>query len=125
MHKTGHSHNDTVGGHAIDDIKACHALCQECNHICSVALSYCLQKGGKHAEATYIKALLDCVEVCQTSANFMARGSDVHRKICGVCADICEKCAVSCEQVDPNDEMMKHCAEICRRCAASCHKMAA
>jgi hypothetical protein len=116
MHKTGHT---TMSA----DMEECSRLCLQCYRACLETITYCLKKGGKHADAMHIQTLLDCAEICQTSANFLGRGSDMHSKICGVCADICEKCAESCEQIDPNDEMMKHCAGMCRRCAESCRKM--
>ena len=30
--------------------------------------------------------LLDCAEICQTSANFMLRGSPLHTNTCAACA---------------------------------------
>jgi len=79
--------------------------------------------GGKHAEASHIQLLLACAEICQTSANFMLLGSDLHARTCGVCAEVCEQCATSCEQMG-NDAQMQACAEACRRCAESCQRMA-
>lgn len=96
--------------------------CLDCHSICLETITYCLQKSGRHAEANHIKLLLDCVEICQTSANFMARGSDLHMHVCAVCAEICEKCAESCAQFG-DDERLRACAEACRRCAKSCHQM--
>lgn len=108
-----------------DDMSECCHVCSECSRVCLETINHCLQKGGAHADAKHIQLLLDCAEICQTNANFLARGSDMHRRTCGVCAEICEKCAESCEQVDPNDEMMRHCADMCRHCAESCRKMVA
>lgn len=53
----------------------------------------------------------------------MLRGTSVHGVICGACAEICRRCADSCESMG-EDEQMKRCAEICRRCADSCEAMA-
>ena len=86
-------------------------------------MSHCLQQGGRHAEASHIQLLLDCVDICRTSADFMLRGSDLHTLTCGVCAQVCERCAQDCEQMG-DDEMMRRCAEACRRCAESCRRMA-
>ncbi len=93
-----------------------------CNSVCLETLTYCLQKGGKHADATHVQLLLDCSEVCQTSANFMLRDSQLHGLLCGVCAEVCDRCATSCEQLG-DDAQMKACAEACRRAALSCRKM--
>lgn len=95
----------------------------QCHSVCLETVTHCLHTGDKHAEAGHIRLLLDCVEICQTSANFMLRGSDLHTHTCGVCAEVCERCARSCEQMG-NDEQMQACAEACRRCAESCRRMA-
>lgn len=79
--------------------------------------------GEDHAESTHIRLLLDCAEICQTSANFMLCMSDFHGQVCGICADVCEHCAEDCERF-ADDKMMQKCAEICRSCAQSCREMA-
>lgn len=100
------------------------AMSAECHRICMATVKYCLDKGGKPADPRHIQTLLDCAEICQTTSNFILRESDMHERVCAVCADICEHCAESCEQVDDHDEMMKHCANVCRRCAEACQKIA-
>ena len=107
-----------------DEMRRCIEICQACHAMCTETVTHCLKMGGKHAEADHIRLLLDCAEICQTSANFMLRGSDLHARTCGVCAEVCERCAEDCQRVDPNDAQMKACAELCRRCAASCRTMA-
>jgi hypothetical protein len=67
--------------------------------------------------------MLDCAEICETSANFMIRGSELHHLTCGACAEVCDRCAEDCERMG-DDETMRRCAETCRRCAESCHRMA-
>ena len=106
------------------DLEQCIDNCQQCHEIClRTVLTYCLPKGGKHAEASHIRLMLDCAEICETSANFMIRGSDLHRLTCGACAEVCERCAEDCERMG-DDETMRRCAETCRRCADSCNRMA-
>ena len=105
-------------------MQQCIDECLNCHSICLETVTHCLQKGGPHAEANHIRLLLDCVEICQTSANFMLRGSDLHTRTCAVCAEVCQRCAEDCERIDPNDSMMKACADACRRCAESCERMA-
>jgi hypothetical protein len=108
--------------HLTDEIRSCIEECLRCQTIClSEAIGHCLEKGGRHTEPAHFKLMLDCAEICQTAANFMARGSDHHRHICGECAEICRACAESCETVGD----MKECVDACRRCAESCEKMAA
>jgi Domain of Unknown Function (DUF326) len=105
-------------------MQQCIQNCLDCHRICSETITYCLQLGGAHAEVKHISLLLDCADICQTSANFMIRGSEMHRRICGVCSDICDRCAADCERMGIDDVQLKTCAEICRRCAESCRQMA-
>lgn len=95
----------------------------DCQTVCFETVSYCLTQGGEHAAPDHMKLLLDCAEICQTAANFMARDSDAHALTCRVCAEICDRCAASCEQMG-DDEQMRRCADACRRCAESCREMA-
>jgi len=106
------------------DMQQCIQECLNCHSVCLATVSYCLQMGGKHAEAHHITTLLDCAEICQTSANFMLRGSQLHTRTCRVCAEVCERCAQECERFG-DDTQMRSCAETCRRCADSCRRMAA
>jgi hypothetical protein len=97
--------------------------CLECARTCLETVRHCLEMGGEHATAAHITALLDCAELCETSANFMSRGSNLHASVCAACAEACIRCAEECERF-PDDEVMRRCAEICRRCAESCRQMA-
>ncbi len=47
--------------------------------------------------------------------------SDLYKLTCGVCAEICRRCAEDCERIGGMDE----CVQACRRCAESCQRMAA
>lgn len=107
------------------EMRDCISNCTECHNICVETANHCLEMGGKHAEASHIRGLLDCAQACATSADFMLRGSALHPNVCGVCAEACERCAESCERLADGDELMLRCAEICRRCAESCRQMAA
>ena len=87
-----------------------------------VRVAYCLAQGGKHTASEHLRLLADCAEICQTSANFMLRGSPLHVQTCAACAAICQRCAEACESMS-NDAVMKACAEACRRCADNCQRM--
>lgn len=110
-----HHHHDSHTDHCIK-------ACNECRDVCQDTLfHHCLPAGGKHAEAEHVKLMLDCIQACQTAADFMRRGSSVHASECAACADVCEACAESCERIGGED--MKRCAEACRACAKSCREM--
>lgn len=104
------------------EMQECIDHCQECQEICLEAVDHGLRQGGPHAEAGHIRLLLDCAEICRTSAGFMLRGSELHGRTCAVCAEICERCARDCEGFE-DDDLLKQCAEICARCAESCRRM--
>ena len=106
-----------------ETMRECIEECHMCHDSCLETVTHCLQMGGKHAEPNHIRLLMDCAEICQTSANFMLRMSDFHTDTCGVCADVCERCAEDCDRFG-DDEMMQECAESCRSCAESCRNMA-
>lgn len=110
--------------HMSEEMQSCIKACSDCHEICLETVTYCLEKGGEHAEAPHIRVLLDCAEICETSHDFMLRGSDLHGRTCDVCAQVCERCAEDCERFG-DDEQMRACAEACRRCAESCRRMAA
>ena len=107
------------------EMRECIDNCTTCHAICVETANHCLEMGGKHAEASHIRTLLDCAQICATSADFMLRGSELHARTCGVCAEACERCAADCERLADGDELMLRCAQMCRRCAGSCRQMAA
>lgn len=86
---------------------------------------YCLTMGGAHTALEHVGLLLDCAQVCATSADFMLRGSSLHSQVCGICATVCEPCSDDCDRLAGDDELMRRCAQTCRECAASCRQMAA
>jgi hypothetical protein len=106
------------------EIQRCIQRCMECHQACMETVNHCLELGGKHAEPSHIRLLMDCAEICATAADFMMRGSHRHSQICGVCEDICKDCAKDCETMANGDRSMLVCAEVCRSCADTCHEMA-
>jgi len=64
--------------------------------------------------------MMACAEICQTSANMMLIGTDLHSLTCNACAQIYEQCAQDCERVSG----MEECVQACRKCAESCRSMA-
>jgi hypothetical protein len=105
------------------EMQECIQNCLDCHAICVETATYCVQMGGKHAEPTHVRLLMDCAQICATSADFMLRQSELHGHACAVCAEVCERCAQSCEEMG-DDAQMRACAEMCRRCAESCRRMA-
>ena len=106
------------------EMQECINNCLSCHAVCLETIAQCLQMGGEHAEPSHITTLQDCAQICMTSADFMLRGSNSHGQTCGVCADICERCAVDCESMADGNDFMARCAAECRRSAESCRRMA-
>ena len=108
--------------HHSGEMQKCIDVCQSCHDTCLEMITHCLTEGGKHAAPEHIKTLIDCAQICETSADFMLRGSALHAHTCRACADVCDRCAASCEQIGGAE--MKRCADECRRCAEECRRMA-
>jgi hypothetical protein len=101
-------------------LENCIEACQRCHDVClQMAMTHCLQQGGEHVEPEHFRLMLNCAEICQTSANFMLSNSALHGSVCAVCAEVCEACADSCEQVGQMDQ----CVQACRQCAQQCQSM--
>ncbi|MGC4095747.1 MAG: four-helix bundle copper-binding protein [Nitrospira sp.] len=111
------------GHHMNEEMRRCLQLCHECHAICIQMIGHCLGLGGRHATPDLIGILMDCAQICTTTADYMARGSSFHDRTCGLCAEICRLCAERCDRLAGDDQMVKHCAELCRRCAESCAGM--
>lgn len=110
--------------HALtSEMQQCIENCLSCYSICTQTAQHCLELGGEPAEASHIRTLADCAEICQTSAGFMLRGSPLHARTCGVCAEVCHECERACRSMG-DDPMMQQCADACRRCSESCERMA-
>lgn len=112
------------GHHMMDEMTQCIQLCQDCHTLCIQMIGHCLKLGGRHAAPEHIRLLMDCAQICTTTADYMARGSSLHDRTCSLCSEICRLCAESCEQLRGDDQLIKQCAEMCRRCADSCERMA-
>lgn len=108
--------NDTKMHNCITECWKCRSHCQE------TFFNHCLVEGGQHVKAKHVKLMTDCIQMCQTAADFMTRNSGLHSFVCQVCAEICESCAESCENIGGIE--MEQCAEICRSCAETCRGMA-
>lgn len=109
--------------HITDAIRRCIEDCTDCANLCVVTATHCVEKGGHHAEPAHLRLLEDCAAICRTAAHFMLRGSDLHLRICALCAEICDLCAEDCGRFG-DDAQMRACAEACRMCAKSCRDMA-
>ena len=100
-------------------IDACNACADACDH-CSTA---CLKEPNVKDMAQCIRLDMDCAAICRLAAGFMARGSEMTKQACRMCADVCQACGDECAK--HKHEHCQQCAQACRRCAEECMKMAA
>lgn len=104
-----------------EDTQQCIEDCQRCHNEClEMALGFSLDLEDPEASGALLRLLINCAEICQTTANFMLSGSPVHGVVCEACAEVCDACAIACEEWGG----MEACAESCRLCADSCREMA-
>jgi hypothetical protein len=85
-----------------------------------MAMTHCLETGGKHVEPAHFRLMMACAEICRTSAHIMLLNSPHHKHVCRECAEICTECAKDCERIGDMDD----CVRACKSCAASCRAMA-
>lgn len=112
-----------VPGSMTMTLDSCVDSCLASHRACLETARYCTEQGAAHVAAAHIALLLDCAELCQTTANSLLRKSPQHALLCDVCARMCEACAKDCAGFT-GDVRMQACARTCRECAASCRDMA-
>lgn len=112
------------GQHTDDEMNKCIQLCRDCHAMCTQTIAHCLKLGGRHATPDHIRLLVDCAQMCATSADYMLRQSPFHDRICRLCSDLCTQCGKDCEHVSADDPIVKQCIEMCHKCAGSCERMA-
>lgn len=101
-------------------MRRCIEECLLCHTACLEAVSSALSNS---AGAEVVQLLLDCADICRTSADFMLRGSEFHPRTCAICAEVCERCAQTAGRFS-DDALLQSAADACRRCAESCRQMA-
>ena len=101
-----------TSAHSPQEMERCIDNCTNCHRICLETAARYFR--GEFAIAdSHVRLLLDCAEICATSADFMIRGSDLHPHTCQACAIICDRCADECDRLG-EDPYMAASAEICR-----------
>jgi len=103
------------------DMQQCIEACLDCYRTCrQMAMTHCLEMGGPHVEPEHFRLMMNCADICRTSADFMLSNSPLHAHVCAACAEVCHACAESCEQIGDMDE----CVQACRTCELNCRHMA-
>ncbi|MBD2440709.1 four-helix bundle copper-binding protein [Nostoc sp. FACHB-110] len=97
--------------------------CIECHTICIDTLKYCKDQRGKYLDMAMMSMMRDCAEMCMMCINMMNDGSEFMGNACSLCAELCDRTAMACDQMNEDPKMM-YCAAICRKCAEYCKSMA-
>jgi hypothetical protein len=91
--------------------------CTQCHQtLMHTAMQYSLPHGGKQLMPEHFRLLVNCAELCQTTANFQLSDSPFCRQLSLLNAQMCEACAASCEEIGDLDD----CVQACRQCADCC-----
>ena len=106
---------------AVNVRQRCIEECLSCYRTCfEMAMTHCLEHGGRHVEPRHFRIMMACAEICRTAAHFMLMRSEHETHICRECAEICDQCARDCAALGDMDD----CVEQCRLCAEQCRRMA-
>ena len=82
------------------DIQECIAECLNCYCTCTqAAMNQCLEEGGDHVQPEHFRLMVNCADLCRTTADFMLSSSSTYAEVCSVCADGCDACAESCREM--------------------------
>ncbi|BAY27575.1 hypothetical protein NIES2100_74000 [Calothrix sp. NIES-2100] len=106
----------------LSELEACKQICIESQTACIDTLKYCKSQGGQYMDMTMMSMMRDCAEMCMMCVNMINDGSEFMGNTCSLCAQICDRTAMACEQMS-GDDTMKFCAAICRKCAEYCNKL--
>jgi hypothetical protein len=100
----------------------CIDLCNACALACNRCAAACVAE-EMPGMARCIALDTDCAAACAMAAAVMARGSENVALVCGMCAELCKRCAAECGSHDMDH--CQRCAEACRQCEAECRRMTA
>jgi len=103
------------------DLRAVFLACLRAHQACEDAVTQALRGDGAVDER--VGTLLDCADVCRTTARYIRYGSPLLRGTAGVAAELCARAAEACAAVAAVPAMASH-AEALRRAAACCQRVA-
>ena len=104
------------------DLRAAFLACLRAHEACEAAVGQVLRSDDGAVDER-IGALLDCADVCRTTARQIRHGSPLLRGTAGVAAELCERAAEACAALAGKPAMQGY-AEVCRRGAACCRRLA-
>ena len=107
----------------------CIAQSMESARLCEKSARICYMLGNT-ALNPCIKLCRDCAEICFLDAKFMLRETPFHFRTSELCAEICDACAIACDQAvstvqgsGMERDLLLACATACRRNSERCGQM--
>lgn len=79
---------------------------------CNAAFAYCTQQ-DEIEDPELLACMVDCVDLCTTTASLIVRGSEHADDLREVCAELTKCVEESCEEYG-DDEVLTACADACR-----------
>ena len=98
------------------DLRAAFLACLRAHEACEAAVALALRAESGERVNDRVGALLDCADVCRTTARQIRYASPLLRGTAGVAAELCDRAAEACAAA-------AH-AEAIRRAAACCRRVA-
>jgi len=95
------------------------SMLSECAAACNNCSTACLQEKDVQKMTQCIRLDIDCAQICEITAAFVARNSEHAMHLMKECAEICSKCAKECAK-HSDMEHCKVCADLCKKCAEMC-----
>ena len=103
------------------DLRAAFLACLRAHQACEDAVAQALR--GEDAVDDRVGTLLDCADVCRTTARYIRYGSPLLRGTAGVAAELCARAAEACAALAAVPVMAAH-AEALQRAAGCCRRVA-
>ena len=94
--------------------------CRQCQDLCLKGYAHVLREDYSNALQM---VLLDAATACAVAADFVARESPLHGRMCAACNYVCQVCANICEEQYPADELILQVAHAANACAAACREV--
>jgi hypothetical protein len=108
-------------------VRVCIDACAECAQVCIACADACLSEPFLAGFRSYIRAGLDCADVCHATGRVLSRHidhpADLTRAVLEACAVACRTCS---DESASHADMHGHCrvcAEACGRCEAACREL--
>jgi hypothetical protein len=100
--------------------QSCMEACTQCHQtLMHTVMQYSLPHDTTQFDIELFRLMMNCAELCQTTANFQLSDSKFCRQVATLNAQLCEECAAGCERRGD----LEDCVQACRECAECCRNL--